>query len=85
MSAFGGKADISDGRSETVYLPEKWNLRSLVLVVGLLIGSWFEAPHANGWVHPRKTHPLPPEFFETNPQGATMNQSKMSQIYQGKD
>jgi hypothetical protein len=32
MSAFGGKADISDGRSETVYLPEKWNLRSLVLV-----------------------------------------------------
>ena len=33
------KADISDGRSETVYLPEKWNLAPLVFVVGLLIGS----------------------------------------------
>jgi hypothetical protein len=72
MSALGGKADISDGRSKTVYLPEIWNIEIPVFVVGLLNGSWHEA----------QTHPLPPMFFEAT-QGATMNQTKMSQIYQG--
>jgi len=53
MSAIGGKADISDGGSKTVYLLEKWNLTFLVLVVGLLSGSWFEAPHKKGGYAPQ--------------------------------
>jgi hypothetical protein len=81
MSALGGKADISDGRSKTVYLPEIWNIEIPVFVVGLLNGSWHEAPNKKGRTPP-KTHPLPPMFFEAT-QGATMNQTKMSQIYQG--
>jgi hypothetical protein len=44
MSALGGKADISDGRSKTVYLPEIWNLKPLVFVVGLLNGTCYGNP-----------------------------------------